>query len=115
MNFFATYLLARLLVRIADFFRHWYLGGLERVSRYVFSLFETLEQTIALRLTIRYFATPLYGDWTPVGRALGPLFRLGRIILGLITYPIVFIGGALAYLVWAAIPAYLIFELLTNV
>ena len=114
MNFFVTYLIGRLLFRIAEFFRHWYLGGLEAVSRYVFSLLETLEQTIALRVTVRYFFQPLYGDWSPVGRGLGLIFRTGRTVLGVIIYPIIFAGGALAYLVWAAIPLYLLINVFLN-
>mgnify|MGYP001619645843 FL=1 len=109
MSFFATYLLGRFVFRIGEFIRHWYWGGFFAIAHRAVTALEGLDQTIALRITIRYFFRPLYGDYSAVGRTLGFLFRSGRILIGLLIYPIVILGALALYTLWAAVPLYFAF------
>mgnify|MGYP001598281159 CR=1 FL=1 len=112
MNFALTHLIQRFFYRILDFFHHWYHDAVRVFNHFVLSCYERLDQTFALRITLKYFFKPLYKDYTIVGRILGVIFRSGRIFLGLIVYGffgLVFLGF---YLLWLALPpAILIYAL----
>jgi hypothetical protein len=105
MNFSVVYILSRFLFRIKDFFHHWYVDG----SRYFFhgfiSFLENLDRTLAFRMTLRHLFEPLYKDYTVMGRILGPIFRFGRVLVGLVVY--VFAGAVFLsiYLFWLILPA----------
>lgn len=86
MNFALTYLLGRLFYRTSEFFRHWYADGSRWFAHALLGALERLDQTFAVRITLRHFFKPLYQDYTLVGRILGPLFRVGRICSGLAIY-----------------------------
>lgn len=108
MNFFATYLVGRFFFRIKEFVDHWYRGGFHAVMHYVLTFLEAMDETLALRVTLKHFFQPLYGDYTVPGRALGFVFRAGRVFLGIIIYPIVICGAFVVYLAWALVPLYLL-------
>jgi hypothetical protein len=73
------------------------------------SFFENLDQTFALRVTLRYFWKPLYGDYTIVGRILGFFFRSGRIMLAVVIYIICAVFMLAIYLAWLALPFAILF------
>ncbi len=108
MNFSPAYILGRFLWRIKDFFHHWYADA----TRYLFNRFisylENLDRTFAFRMTIKHFFEPLYKDYTIMGRILGPIFRLGRSLVGLVVY--IFVGALFLvfYLLWLLLPAALL-------
>ena len=109
MNDFAIpYLLNRLLFRIADFFHHWYVDG----SRFFLARFldyiRMLDKSLALKVTFRHLFEPMYKDYTIVGTILGPVFRIGRVIIGTVLYALVGLFAAVLYIVWVAIPALII-------
>ncbi|MBI2033479.1 MAG: hypothetical protein HYT13_00025 [Candidatus Liptonbacteria bacterium] len=104
MNFALTYLIQRFFYRIFDFFHHWYHDAVRVFNHWVIIFYERLDQTFALRITLKYFFHPLYKDYTIVGRILGVIFRSGRIFLSLIVYSffgLIFIGF---YLLWIVLP-----------
>jgi hypothetical protein len=109
MNFSLGYLFYRFFLRIYLFFYHWYVDGSVRFLRFFRNVFFGLEQGFAIRLTIRYFFVPLYKDYTIIGRIIGPIFRLGRIVIGLIIYCSAFLIILTSYLFWILIPPTLFF------
>lgn len=115
VNFFAAYLLQRLIFRIGEFIRHWYLGSLFAISHFTLSLLETLDEDIALEVTLRNFFRPLYGDYTPLGRVLGFLFRCGRVFAGLLIYPVIVLLAASLYFFWALVPVYFLINIVIHV
>lgn len=112
MNFFATYLLGRLLFRIKEFAMHWYYGAFLNVTNHTLNFLGSLDETIALRITLRNFFRPLYGDWSPVGRILGIVFRSGRVVIGIAIYPVIIAVAMLIYAAWAAIPVALFLRII---
>lgn len=109
MDFALTYLLGRFFFRIADFLRHWYGEAVSGFNLRAVNFFERLDRVFAVKVTIRYFARPLYGDYTPVGRILGIIFRAGRVLIGISVY--VLIGAAIFafYVVWFLVPPLLLY------
>ncbi len=104
MGFAPVYLLNRFVFRLSDFIRHWYVNGSRAFAHSFISFLETLDHTLALRITIYYFSRPLYGDYTIIGRILGIIFRSGRILIGVIVYLIVSLVALACYIIWLLIP-----------
>lgn len=72
-------------------------------------IFERLDRTFALRVTIRYIFHPLYQDRSIIGYLLGFLFRFFRIVIGAGVYAVVWAIFAAVYIGWAAVPFLLIY------
>jgi hypothetical protein len=109
MSFAPLYLLSRLFFRISDFFHHWYVDGSRALLHHFVSFFESLDQTFALRVTLRYFWKPLYGDYSIVGHIFGFFFRSARLILGGIIYLFCAVIMLAIYLVWLILPFLVLF------
>lgn len=112
MDFFIIYLAERAFHRIFEFFRHWYIRGFLNFSHKAVEVLEGLDQTFALKITIRNFFAPLFGDYTILGRILGFIFRSGRIFIGSIVYSIVILFFIVAFSFWAFIPVFIIFKII---
>lgn len=108
------YIVQRTLAEIAEFFSHWYIGGYRATSRRLIDFLEQLDHTIAFRITLRYFGTPLFQDRTAVGYILGFFFRTFRLIFGGLLYFFVIVIVLLVYIVWAGIPAYILYRLVAG-
>jgi len=112
MNFSLTYLAGRFIYRILDFFNHWYIGASRVFFHKLVSFLEELDQTIALRVTLKYFFQPLFKDYTVIGRILGVVFRTGRALIGAIIYFLVIAIFMTGYILWLAAPIILILYVL---
>jgi hypothetical protein len=103
------YLVGRALYRVKLFLADWFLGGFRIVSRMTVNMLESLDRRWAVLITFRNIFQPLYQDHTFTGRILGFIFRTIRIAIGLALYVIVFVGGVIAYILWATIPLYILY------
>ena len=111
MNFALVYLIQRALYRIGDFFHHWYVHGSRRFAHTFVSLLESLDETFAVKITLTHFFEPLYGDYSFMGRLLGPVFRIGRVSIGAAVYLVLTALFLCAYLVWLLVPVVLAGEM----
>jgi hypothetical protein len=103
MNFALGYLGYRLLFRLGGFFLHWYVDASRWFLRAFVSTIGRFERTLAIRVTLRHLFEPLYKDYSVVGRMLGPLFRTGRVIVGVVWYFVLAGCFALLYLAWLTV------------
>lgn len=108
MGFAPAYLFARFFYRVFEFFRHWYVDGSRAIVHRFISSLERLDRELAVRVTLTHFFEPLYGDYTFVGRIWGLVFRPVRILLGLALYALVALAFLAAFLVWLAIPPFIV-------
>ena len=97
---------------IVNFFVRWYGVQSQFFWSKVFELFSQLDRTFGIVVNARLLLHPLYGDYSPVGRIIGPFFRLGRIVLGAMTYAVLFSLAFAAWLVWLAIPVLFILAIM---
>jgi hypothetical protein len=104
MDFALVYLLQRFFYRIFEFFHHWYINGSRAIGRGFMGALTSADHSLALKITLRHFFDPLYGDYSVIGRILGIIFRSGRIAIGTVVYVILAAVFLLIYLVWIAIP-----------
>ena len=108
-GFAPIYLIDRFFYRIFDFFRHWYVNGSRKIAHVFILSLENIDRSLAIKITLRHFFEPLYKDYSVIGRLLGIIFRLGRVVVGLVTYVVVMVCFLCVYLAWIAIPPVLIF------
>lgn len=108
MDFAPVYLIQRFFYRFVDFFHHWYVDGSRVIGHRFMTALTEADRSLALKITLRYFFRPLYGDYTVIGRILGIIFRTGRIIIGAVVYVVIAFLFLLLYLAWLAVPAVII-------
>jgi|SRR3989344_3214752 len=102
-----VYIIIRALSSVIAFFRHWYLGGFFAFAHRCILVITGLDQTFALKVTMRNLFMPLYQDYTMLGIILGFVFRPLRLIAGGTVYAVIILVFAALYAVWAAIPLFL--------
>jgi len=108
------YLFDRFFYRLLEFFRHWYFNSFRIYTHFIISLFEKLDRRLALKITLKHLFNPLYQDRTLIGYILGFFFRTIRLISGGFIYLILLALAIFFYLVWLAIPPYIIFKILNG-
>ena len=110
MGTFLVFILNRFIFRISEFIWHWYVGAAKIYGHFAISIFEKLDGSFALKITIRHLFEPLYQDRTVLGYILGFPLRMLRLIIGGIFYAIMAILFLAGYLLWAAVPLILILK-----
>ncbi len=110
MDFAPAYLVQRFFYRLTDFFHHWYVDGSRRIGHRFITTLEGADRSFAVKVTLRYFFRPLYGDYTIIGRILGIIFRTCRILIGGVVYAVIALLFLLFYVIWLATPAVIIFN-----
>jgi hypothetical protein len=114
MDFSIVYLARRLLYRFLDFFHHWYIDGSRAFGRSFMATLTAADRSFAVAITLRHFFEPLYRDYSIIGRILGVVFRSARVVIGGVCYFFLALAFALAYVIWLAIPAIIIFYVAKN-
>ncbi len=103
-TFALSYLVQLALARLAGFFAHWYVDGTRFFRARYRLVSRSLEDAVASRAQLHLLFRPLYGDYSFVGRIIGPIFRMGRLAGGLAAHALIaslFLAG---WLLWAAFP-----------
>ena len=109
------YLLNRLLFRIKEFLRHWYIKSFFVYSHFIISQLEKIDRVLAFKITLRHLFQPLYQDRSIIGYILGFIFRSVRLCIGTIVYLFIFIIAVTIYIIWLGIPIFIIYKLLFNI
>ncbi len=108
-DFALGYLFHRFFYQIFHFVKHWYVGGSRIIAHAFISTLESADRSFAVKITFSHFFEPLYKDYSIIGRILGFVFRLGRVVIGLVAYAAIAVVFAVAYCAWIAVPLVLIF------
>lgn len=111
MDIFLIYLFDRFIYRIAHFLRHWYVDSPAHYGRFVMARLERMDRVIALKVTWRNLLQPLYQERDAFGYVLGFLFRSIRLIIGSLFYAVIISFAALLFLIWAAVPPYIVLRI----
>ena len=111
MDIFLIYLFDRFIYRISHFIRHWYIDGFMAYSRFVIARLEDMDQSIAFKVTLRNLFQPMYQERNIIGYVLGFIFRSIRLVIGGVVYATVIIIAGALFLVWAAIPTYIVLKI----
>jgi hypothetical protein len=114
MDFSIVYLGWRVIYCFLDFFHHWYVDGSRVFGRRFMTTLTAADRSFAVAITLRHFFEPLYKDYSIIGRILGIVFRSARVVIGGVCYFFLALAFAIAYVIWLAIPAVIIFYAAKN-
>jgi len=111
---FFHYLGTRSARALYAFLRNWYEGGAVLFEEHLFSTLRRFDRVLALRITVRYFFTPLYNDRTFIGYVLGVIFRSIRIMIACVIYSFVIFAYILVAFIWFAFPLFGVYKIITS-
>jgi hypothetical protein len=107
-----SYLISRAGQRPVIFLRRWYVDATEKYWSFVAERAAMIDRIFAVKIMLQTLGQPLYGDYSIIGRILGPMFRLGRVLLTLPVF-IVYFGVALVlWLWWILVLPYLVYRII---
>jgi hypothetical protein len=109
VTFALFYPVQALLLRIQEFLYHWYADGSRWFLNFYLSCLRALDRSFAVRINLVHFFEPLYRDYSPVGRIIGPILRLFRVLAGSIVYLAISAIFAVLYIAWDLVLPSIIF------
>ncbi len=94
----------RLIKGIEQFFYIWYIQSSRDFWEREISFIKQIERDIGIMINLRLITQPIFGDYSYMGRVIGPIFRLGRVLIGV---AIITASAAVVvslYLLWIILP-----------
>lgn len=88
----------------------WYVEGVRFFVRVFVRLIIYLDQTTATTLMVRMIFTPLFGDYSFLGRILAVPFRVFRILVGVILIIFAAVSVFTLFIAWLVAPMWLLME-----
>lgn len=107
-----SYLAGQAVMRPVVFLRRWYGDSSKRFWAKVIEGSAAIDRVFSIKIMFRTITQPLYGDYSIIGRIIGPIFRLSRILLALPVFIAYFAAALALWAAWIAIPPYLILRAL---
>jgi hypothetical protein len=104
----ASYVAGQVWRRPAIFLRRWYVDASERFWAMTIEKSAAIDRVFAIKIMFRTITQPLYGDYSVIGRIIGPIFRASRILIALPIFAAYFAAAFALWTAWLAIPPYLI-------
>jgi hypothetical protein len=89
---------------IFNFFYFWYFSSSKSFWRKEISFMKGIERDIGVFINLKLLFQPIFGDYSYMGRVIGPIFRLGRVLLGFIIMAISIIVILIIYTIWIILP-----------
>lgn len=109
---FVIFAFNRIIFRIGNFIKHWYVTSFKIYVHAVISFFEKIDNSLALKITFKNLFKPLFQDRSIIGYFFGFVFRFFRIILGGVIYGFLFVLALAGFLLWVAIPLFIIYKII---
>lgn len=66
------------------FFHFWYVADTRNFGLRSLAILRGAEKEWGILVNLRLITQPIFGDYSTMGRVVGPVFRLGRVLLGAI-------------------------------
>lgn len=99
---------------IINFFYGWYIDDTKNFWQWFVNYLKFLDREIGLVGNLRNWTSPLFGDYSYIGRVIGPIFRTIRIFFGMAIFAAVTIFSAAIYLFWIILPIAVIVMIFLN-
>jgi hypothetical protein len=96
---------------IYDFLYFWYVKSSKDFWHRELVFIKDVERDIGLLINLKLLTQPIFGDYSYMGRIIGPIFRLGRVIFGFFLVLISLFAIIVSYVIWLLLPpvAFLMF------
>ncbi|MFA6897189.1 MAG: hypothetical protein WCQ96_02810 [Patescibacteria group bacterium] len=94
----------QILKGIAGFLFFWYVQGSKDFWRREINMVKGVERDIGILINLKLILQPIYGDYSLIGKLIGPIFRLGRVLLGCLF--VILLSGLIVvcYALWLLLP-----------
>ena len=89
---------------IYQFFYFWYLTSSKNFWHREVGFLKQIERDIGVIINLKLIFQPIFGDYTYAGRVIGPIFRLGRVLIGTAIMLVSIFVVILLYIIWIILP-----------
>ena len=89
---------------INQFFWFWYVQSSKDFWYREIGFLEQIKRDIGVMINLKLILQPIFGDYSYMGRIIGPIFRLGRVLVGTIIMIASIFIVTLVYLLWIILP-----------
>jgi len=89
---------------INQFFYFWYFTSSKNFWHKEIGFLKQIERDIGVIINLKLITQPIFGDYTYAGRVIGPIFRLGRVLIGFMIMLVSIFVVILIYLIWIILP-----------
>lgn len=93
-----------MLYSVAKFAYKWYFTDSKNYWNGVMIFIRFMDRDLGLVANVYNWTSPLYGDYSYIGRVIGPILRTFRIFLSALAYLGIIIIAISFYLLWLALP-----------
>ena len=97
-------LLVRIIKGTIKFFHFWYVQSSKDFWNKEASFLKQIERDLGVIINLKLIFQPIFGDYSYMGRVIGPIFRLGRVFIGFIIMVASIFVVILIYLIWIILP-----------
>lgn len=99
---------------IINFFYGWYIDDTRNFWHWFANYIRKLDRTVGMVGNLQNWTSPLFGDYSYIGRLAGPPFRTIRIVAGAAIYAVLTIICLIVYLFWIILPIAVIIMVFLN-
>lgn len=89
---------------IINFFSFWYVRSSRDFWNKEIGFIKGIERDIGVIINLKLITQPIFGDYSYMGRVIGPIFRLGRVLVGFIIMSASVFAVIIMYLIWIILP-----------
>ena len=89
---------------IIKFFSFWYLTSSRAFWNKEILFIKGVERDMGVLINLKLIFQPIFGDYSYMGRVIGPIFRLGRVLIGFIIMAVSIAVVVAIYLIWIILP-----------
>jgi len=86
------------------FFRFWYVQSSKDFWNKEISFLKQIEKDLGVIINLKLIFQPIFGDYSYMGRVIGPILRLGRVFIGFIIMMASIFVVIVIYLTWIILP-----------
>jgi len=99
---------------VINFFYGWYIDDTRNYWNWFSGFLKMLDRNIGLVGNLQNWTSPLFGDYSYIGRVIGPVMRTLRIFFGMGFYMVIAFFSLAAYLFWITLPIVIIIMVFLN-
>ena len=89
---------------INQFLWFWYVQSSKDFWYREIAFLKQIERDIGVMINLKLITQPIFGDYSYMGRIIGPVFRLGRVLVGTIIMIVSIVVIILIYIIWIILP-----------
>lgn len=95
---------ARIIKGTIGFFYFWCVQSSKDFWNKEISFLKQIERDLGMMINLKLIFQPIFGDYSYMGRVIGPILRLGRVLIGFIIMLASIFIVVLIYLIWIILP-----------